>query len=71
MKKWTIGQKIAFWMHSYGMSNLWQRVIIPYHIVLGIWYKYKPKDIYEFCVCCWSGTDYPFDQKRPDLARSR
>lgn len=69
IKKWSIRQNICYWFFKNGHDKTYQRLIIPMHIFKGLYYGYRPKDIFEFCACSWSGSTYLFSKKRPDLRR--
>lgn len=69
LKKWSISQNIAHWFFKNGKERIYQRFLIPYHVMCGIYYGYRPKDIKDFCVCCWTGKGYPFSERRPDLRK--
>lgn len=61
--KWNL----SHWFEKYNKNDIYQRLLIPYHIILGLYYGYRFSDIFEFCLCCWLGQNYPFTKRRPDL----
>lgn len=69
IKKWSLSQNITYWFFINDKELIYQRFMIPMHIVKGLYYRYKFSDIFEFCLCCWLGQSYPFDKRRPDLRR--
>ncbi len=68
-RKWSITDKIFNWLFVRGKENTYQKILIPYHIAMGIRYRYRFSDIFEFCLCCWLGFNYPFENRRPDLRK--
>jgi hypothetical protein len=69
VKKWSISQNIAYWFFINDKERLYQTLITPRHIVLGLYYGYRISDMFEFCLCGWLGQNYPFSQRRPDLRK--